>query len=187
MFPISAGNTQDGEAITIRIFEAAHTDDLHRLIERNRARLEEWLPWVAWSNSPVDTATHIHGAYERYLQSNGFSAGIWVKDRLAGAIGLHDVNAPHRSSSIGYWLAEDYVGKGVMTSACRALITAVFAAYRLHRVEIRCATGNHRSRGIAKRLGFTYEGLLREAEWLHDHFVDLEVYSVLEQEWPGIW
>ena len=70
-----------------------------------------------------------------------------------------------------------------MTKACRAVVATAFEKYDLHRIEIRCATGNNKSCAIAKRLGFQYEGTLREAEWLYDHFVDLAVYSMLEQEW----
>jgi ribosomal-protein-serine acetyltransferase len=72
-----------------------------------------------------------------------------------------------------------------MTAACRAVVTEAFEHYGLHRIEIRCATKNHKSRAIPQRLGFVQEGILREAEWLYDHFVDLVVYSMLEQDWPG--
>jgi ribosomal-protein-serine acetyltransferase len=84
---------------------------------------------------------------------------------------------------IGYWLAEDQQGNGVMTRACRALVSYGFDTLQLHRVEIRCATGNERSCAIPKRLGFEHEGILREAEWLYDHYVDLHLFSILAQQW----
>jgi ribosomal-protein-serine acetyltransferase len=182
MFPISAGSTLQGN-IRIRIFEEHHAEILSQLIDRNRPSLRQWLPWIDWSNTPADTADHIRQSRERYKASNGFSAGIWIGDQLAGAIGLHAIDSRHRSSSIGYWLSEDYRGSGTMTKVCLAVVTAAFEHYRLHRIEIRCATGNRKSCAIPERLGFTYEGTLREAEWLYDHFVDLKVYSILEQDW----
>jgi ribosomal-protein-serine acetyltransferase len=183
MFPLSAGTTAQGAAIEIRLLEEQHAEELFRVIDANRANLREWLPWLDWSNSSADTAEHIRLSAERYKDANGFSAGIWIAGRLAGAIGLHAIDARHRCSSVGYWLSKDFRGSGAMTDACRAVITAAFALYRLHRIEIRCATGNQKSCAIPRRLGFIYEGTLRQAEWLYDHFVDLSVYSILEQDW----
>ena len=102
---------------------------------------------------------------------------------IAGAIGLHTIDAVNRSTSIGYWLDEAHSGRGIMTRACRAVVTAAFRDYGLHRVEIRCATGNYRSCAIPLRLGFVEEGLLRQAGFLCDRWVDLRVFSALEQEW----
>ena len=53
----------------------------------------------------------------------------------------------------------------------------------LHRVEIRCGTGNLRSCAIPRRLGFTSEGVAREAEWVNDSWVDLFVWWMLEADW----
>jgi len=55
----------------------------------------------------------------------------------------------------------------------------------MHRVEIRCGTGNHRSCAVPERLGFTREGVLREAQWVSGRWVDLVVWGMLEQEWKG--
>ena len=184
MFPIGAGTTTEGAVIEIRLLEEPDAGEVFRLIEANRASLRQWLPWLDWSNSAADTADHIRNSLERYRAANGFSAGVWVDGNLCGAIGLHAIDSLHRSSSIGYWLSGEVRRRGVMTAACRALVSASFKHYHLHRVEIRCATGNVKSCAIPQRLGFTYEGTLREAEWLYDHFVDLSVYSMLEQDWP---
>ena len=56
---------------------------------------------------------------------------------------------------------------------------------KLNRVEIRCATGNKRSRAIPERPGFTQEETVRQAEWLYDRFVDHTVYGMLASEWQN--
>jgi ribosomal-protein-serine acetyltransferase len=50
-------------------------------------------------------------------------------------------------------------------------------------VEIHCAVGNEKSCGIAKRLGFQLEGMLRQAQLLNGKYVDINVYSMLAEEW----
>jgi ribosomal-protein-serine acetyltransferase len=87
---------------------------------------------------------------------------------------------------IGYWLGESFQGKGLMTGACRALLDYLFFELKLHRVEIRCAIGNARSCAVPKRLGFTKEGVLRQAQAFDDQFLDLEVYALLAEDWNRV-
>ena len=102
---------------------------------------------------------------------------------LCGAIGLHRIDRRQKSTSIGYWIDLEHQGKGIVSAACRAIVTQGFRDFGLHRIEIRCATRNHRSSAIPRRLGFVEEGILREAEWLYDRWVDLRVFSMLAQDW----
>jgi len=100
-----------------------------------------------------------------------------------GVIGFHDINHVHRFTSIGYWLSSDVQGRGIMTRACRALVQHALVDLGLNRVEIRAAVENCKSRAIPERLGFELEGAIRQAEWLHDHFVDHAVYGMLARDW----
>ena len=102
-----------------------------------------------------------------------------------GVVGHHQIDWRNRLTSLGYWVAEEQQGRGVVTAACHALVTHAFAHARLNRVEIRCAVDNHKSRAIPQRLHFTQEGLIRDAEWLYDHFVDHIVYAMLARDWDA--
>jgi ribosomal-protein-serine acetyltransferase len=84
-----------------------------------------------------------------------------------------------RNAIIGYWLAEEYEGRGLITRAVRALIDHAFGEWQLHRVEIRAAAENVRSRAVPERLGFTQEGVLREAELVGGEYQDLVVYGLV--------
>lgn len=70
-----------------------------------------------------------------------------------------------------------------MRAAVQGLIKFGFEKLNLNKVLIGCATGNLRSQKIPESLGFTYEGTLRQNEWLYDHFVDHKIYSLLKSEW----
>jgi len=158
--------------------------ELYAAIDRNRGHLCEWLPWV----TPEYGIDHARGfVADRIVDHERRAALMCVvryRGAIAGAIGLHTIDALNRATSIGYWLDSAQCGRGIMTRACRAVVACAFRDYGLHRVEIRCATGNHRSCAIPRRLGFVEEGVLREAGFLHGRWVDLRVFSALENEWP---
>ena len=153
------------------------------MVDANRAHLRRWLPWLDGVKGPDDQRAFIRRSFDQAARNDGFSGGIWHRGTIVGGVGFHYVNWLHRKTEFGYWLAESAQGKGIMTRCCRALLDHVFTGWKLHRVVIFCATGNHRSRAIPQRLGFTHEGTYRQAEWLYDHFVDLEGYGLLAPEW----
>jgi ribosomal-protein-serine acetyltransferase len=84
---------------------------------------------------------------------------------------------------MGYWLAKSQMGRGYMTAAVKALIDEGFQQLALNRIQARVATGNYQSQAVCDRLGLKKEGVLRQAEWLYDHYVDLTMNSVLRTEW----
>jgi ribosomal-protein-serine acetyltransferase len=180
MFRYNAGND-----IELGLFDDRHTEALFALTDQNRAYLRPWLPWVDTTLTRDDTRAFIQGGLYQNAANNGFQAGVWFKGELAGAIGFLYFNWQHRKTEIGYWLGESFQGGGVMTSACAALIDYAFLERGLNRVEIHCAVGNIKSRAIPQRLGFTEEGIVRQAEWLHDYFADHVLYGLLASEWPA--
>jgi ribosomal-protein-serine acetyltransferase len=169
--------------IELRQFEGTDAEPLFALVERNREYLRQWLPWVDATRSADEIRLFFARATAQFEEGLGPNCGIWLDNELAGAIGCHPIERPDRSCSLGYWISAGHQGKGAITRCCRNLLDYLFGEVGLHRVEIRCGTGNLRSCAIPRRLGFSREGMLREAEWVNDRWVDLEVWSVLEQEW----
>jgi len=166
------------------ILERRHAAELFRVIDSCRPHLREWLPWVDGTRTVADSERFVADSLAQLASNQSFHAGIWQAGELAGVIGYHPIDWPNRKPALGYWLAPAFVGKGLMTAACRAFVDHAFGELGLARVEIRCATQNARSRAIPERLGFRQEGVARRAEWLYDHFVDLVTYAVLAGDWP---
>ena len=157
--------------------------ELYAAIDRDRNHISRWLPWLNDAYGRADALKFLELSEARTAAGDALDLAILIEGKIGGAIGFHQIDKLNRSSSIGYWLGSKHGGKGIVTEACRALVTEGFRTYKLHRIEIRCATGNTRSCAIPHRLGFTEEGILHEAEWLHDHWVDLRVFSMLEPNW----
>ncbi|MCI2430832.1 GNAT family N-acetyltransferase [Candidatus Acetothermia bacterium] len=167
----------------LRLLEERHTEELFALTDQNRAHLRQWLPWVDGTTSLEDTRKFIRFSLEQFARNEGFNAGIWYHGKLAGVIGHHKIDWANRKTSIGYWLGASFQGQGLMTKSCRAVVDYNLNELKLNRVEIRCAVENRKSRAIPERLGFTQEGVIRQAERLYDHFVDHVVYGMLASEW----
>jgi ribosomal-protein-serine acetyltransferase len=167
----------------LELLEEQHAAELFALVDANRAHLRVWLPWLDQNTAVEHTRSFIRTSLERFAARNGFACGLRHRGALAGQVGLHFVDWPNRKAGVGYWLAASHQGKGLMTRACAALLDHVFPELGLNCVELACAVGNARSCAIPERLGFTREGVLRQREWLYDHFVDHVTYSMLAAEW----
>lgn len=169
--------------MTIRMLSGRDAQALYERTDESRAYLKQWLPWLDDMKSVDDSLTFIKNSFQLYNDRKGLTAGIFLNEVLVGIIGFNNLDFQHKIGYIGYWLAENYQGRGIMTTAVSAVVTYGFTELSLNRIELRAASENKPSRAIAERLGFTQEGRIRQAEWLYDHYVDHIVYSVLREEW----
>ncbi|MEX0331988.1 MAG: GNAT family N-acetyltransferase [Puniceicoccaceae bacterium] len=169
--------------LSLSVLRPSEAGALYALINRNRGHLRAWLPWVDATRSPIDSRRFLELSYAGFLAGEGFSYGIRWQESLAGVVGFHGFDRLNRITSLGYWLAKDHCGNGIMRQSVAASIDFAIRDLQMNRIYIRCAEGNERSKRIPQSLGFSLEGVQREAEWLYDHFVNLEVYSLLASEW----
>src|SRR5579884_370510 len=165
--------TTDDPDTTVDPVRVEDVAELYATIDRNRQHLREWLPWVTAEYDIEQARRFVADRVVEHEQRTAMMCVVRYRGEIAGAIGLHTIDALNRATSIGYWLDAAQCGRGIMTRACRAVVTCAFRDYGLHRVEIRCATGNYRSCAIPRRLGFTEEGVLRQAGFLWGRWVDL--------------
>lgn len=174
------------EQLELRLLKQEDAQEVFELIDRNRAYFREWLGWLDYSTEMKDVLKNIHQNRLLFATEAGLDLAIVYKGAIVGKVGLNSINKTTKSAEIGYMLAEDFNGKGIMTKATKALIHIAFEQFKLNKVEIRVATENRKSRAIPQRFGFTEEGTLRSAEWLYDHFVDHVVYGMLKEEWQQL-
>ena len=169
--------------VSFDVIAPEHAAPLYDLLRKNRDFLGRWLPWVDGVTSVEDTTAFIEKVMKQNDDGRGPHYSILSAGRVAGIAGFHPVDWPNRNSELGYWLGEEFSGQGLATAACRLLLHHGFADLGLNRIEIRCAKGNKSSIAVAERLGMTYEGTLREEEFLNNKYVDHMVYSILSREY----
>lgn len=165
----------------LRLLRADDGPELHALIEANREHLIPWMPWAA-GQKPSDTREFLERTELQIEANDGFQLAIVRDGEIAGVTGYHSVDWSSRTTSLGYWLAAAELGKGTMTQAAQALVEHAFSAWELNRVEIRVEPENRSSVAIPRRLGFEYEGTLRQAHRIGDRYADLAVYSLLAED-----
>ncbi|MEE1297082.1 MAG: GNAT family protein [Bifidobacterium sp.] len=179
----------DGTSFALRTMTAE--DELEW--DAVRSRNVEWLdPWE--SNDPmrhelVSFSQWI--AMQRREERDGSSIVLVMEfeGRIVGQISLGAVfRGAMRTGIIGYWIDEQYAGRGLTPLAVAMLCDwALLDADgpRLHRMEIDIVPENQRSRRVVQKVGAQYEGLRRQYMYIHGQWRDHESYSLVEQDAPG--
>lgn len=169
--------------LELRLLDERHTDELFELTDRSREHLRPWTPWVDSTKTAEDTRAFIRHSLEQFSKGEGLTTGIWHDGKIAGVISFEGISQANRSAMIGYWIGAEYHRKGLVTRACKALVDYGFRELDFNRIEIWAATGNLRSTAIPERLGFTREGVKRQAQWVNGQCFDIVIYSMLKGEW----
>ncbi|MBI3928928.1 MAG: GNAT family N-acetyltransferase [Armatimonadetes bacterium] len=160
-----------------------HASELFDQIELSREHLRPWLAWVDATRSLADTRAFLASLKNPGIYEDALVFAIRHHGRLAGTIGFGHGSRDRRKAELGYWLGRSFVGQGLMTRSCRALIDYAFSRTDVNRLEIRCEIRNRKSWAVPERLGFVLEGIEREGVLVAGTFRDLRVYSMLRREW----
>ncbi|GAF11518.1 ribosomal-protein-L7p-serine acetyltransferase [Bacillus sp. JCM 19046] len=171
------------DQIELELMQHHHKGELYDLIDSNRQHLRQWMLWVDKRNAVSDLDAVIPIWLHNYADNNGFDAGIRYNGKLVGMIALQKIDWKNSKTSLGYFLAQEAQGKGIITKAITALLPYIFQTLKLNRVEIHCAQSNTKSLAIPERLGFQKEGIQKEGQWLYDHYEDIVLYRLLAKDW----
>jgi ribosomal-protein-serine acetyltransferase len=173
--------------ITLKEVEANDAAAIFNTINSQRTYLGKWLPFVQHTCRQDDTEQFIASIINAPQSAHDLVFVILYKQQFCGLIGFKDTDRTNLKTELGYWLSETYQKKGIVTQAVSSLVNFAFNDMEMNRIQIKCAVGNHASKGIPVRLGFRLEGIERAGELLSNgEFVDLEVYSMLRSEWQSV-
>ncbi len=171
--------------MTNRIRLVDHQDSalLFALIERNRLRLRRWLSWLDYIRVEADTRHFITAAIAGHANRTRMDCVVAHEGAIIGMVGLYGVDHGSRSANLTYWIDEVAGGRGLLSTAVRDLLAIGYGDFGLHRLEIRACSQNAKSCALAERLGFRRVGVIDEAQWLYDHWVDNVIYTLLKRDW----
>ena len=172
--------------IRLEQIKLSMASEIFAAIDRDRLYLKQWLPFVDMTQDISDTEQFVKNVSsdKKYKRDDIYS--IWYRETFAGLVGFKDTDWNNRKTELGYWLAEKLQGKGIITACVKKLISYAFVKMKLNRVQIKVAIGNDKSAAIPKRLGFQLEGIERAGEFHDNKFLDLQIFSLLKQDWLTI-
>ena len=101
-----------------------------------------------------------------------------------GSIGLVRLEEEIETGEIGYCMAKEYWGRGIMTEALSAVIEYLFVNVGFHRLQACHNTQNPASGKVMKKCGMQFEGVLRQSAKTNvGEYCDVAFYSILRTEW----
>lgn len=116
-----------------------------------------------------------------------FAFAIRVENTVVGSIGAFRQNNIHaRTAELGYYLAQEYWGKGLMTQAVKQLCAYVFSETDILRIFAEPFAYNTASCRVLEKAGFSLEGVLRSNAVKNGNIIDMKMYAIISQSHESI-
>jgi RimJ/RimL family protein N-acetyltransferase len=107
------------------------------------------------------------------------STGEW-----AGEVVLNDLNVYNQSCGFRIGLqGPRFYGRGLGTEATRLVVDYAFGVVGVHRIQLDVYAFNPRARHVYEKVGFVYEGTMREALLWDGEWVDCHLMGMLSSDW----
>ncbi|MBG9456210.1 alanine acetyltransferase [Lysinibacillus sphaericus] len=174
----------NSEKLVLKKIEDAHLQELFAIYDNEK--VFEYCGIIPKHN--IQTVSKMIGHFDRdYRKESIVKWGIFQKshsDQLVGIIEAMEFNQKVNMVTIGYYLAEDFWGKGLASDAVNIVVKYLFEEVHINRIQAEVMPLNEASKKVLQKNGFLKEGLLRQAKvWSGKGVVDLEIYGLLKEEY----
>jgi ribosomal-protein-alanine N-acetyltransferase len=134
----------------------------------------------------IEQADHLIARMsQRYTERRSVRWAITERggmDRLIGTCGFNLFDTRSHFAEIGYDLHPAFWGQGMTTEAVGAMLRFGFYTVGLNRIEASVMLGNAASVAVLTKLGFHYEGVMRQRGYWKGKYHDLECYALLRDD-----
>lgn len=163
----------------IRKWTLADAADLAKALSNRNVQdnLRDGLPYPYTEQDGADFITAVLAADE----NETFAFAITADGRVVGSIGVFRQENIHRQTAeLGYYIAEEYWGRGIMTEAVKQICEYVFDKSDIIRIYAEPFAHNQASCRVLEKAGFQYEGTLRKNAVKNGKVIDMKMYSLLK-------
>ena len=164
--------------IQIRKWELADAKDLATALSNRKIldNLRDGLPYPYTEQDGKDFIAAMLAADE----NSTFAFAITLDGKVIGSIGaFRQENIHKHTAELGYYIAEEHWGKGIMTEAVKQLCDYVFSHTDMIRIYAEPFAYNIGSQRVLEKAGFQYEGTLRNNDVKNGKILDMKMYSIL--------
>lgn len=163
----------------IRKWNLSDAKDLAAALSNKKIldNLRDGLPYPYTEQDGADYISAMLAADE----NETFAFAITVDDKAVGSIGVFRQENIHRQTAeLGYYVAEEYWGKGIMTEAVKQICAYVFDNSDIIRIYAEPFAYNVASCRVLEKAGFQYEGTLRSNAVKNEKVIDMKMYALLK-------
>ncbi|WP_342501817.1 GNAT family protein [Bacillus sp. FSL W7-1085] len=157
---------------------------VNQAIKDSFSELKAWLPFAQELPTAEETEINLRNAHINFLKRESFRFLIFDKNsnHFIGTTSLQRIDWTTPKCEIGYWVNTKFSGNGFMTEAVEKLADFGLNNIKFRRIEIRCESTNLKSRAIPEKLGFVFEGTLRNDDLSADgsKLTDTCFYSIIK-------
>lgn len=166
---------------SIREWKLSDAKDLAAALSNRKIQdhLRDGLPYPYTEQDGVDYISHVLSAD----RNETFAFAITIDGKVIGSIGVFRQGNIHRQTAeLGYYIAEEYWGRGIMTEAVKQICGYVFDKSDILRIYAEPFAYNIASCRVLEKAGFQYEGTLRSNAVKNGKIIDMKMYSLLKTE-----
>ncbi|RFU36859.1 N-acetyltransferase [Actinomadura logoneensis] len=171
------------EGAELRPLEPWQAAEFYAQVEKVRDDIRPYIPFAARVFDEDAARAYLQGFADSQAADGARLYGIWVDGVLSGGTLFRTFDARQRVCEVGVWLDPDVRGRGLITKAVGAMIDWAVHERGMLRVEWCCEPSNEASIATARRIGFTYEGTIRQGFNFDGRQRDYQMWAVLADEW----
>lgn len=154
-------------------------------VAATRAQLKKRFAWVESATGVPEMLAFIRSKAQDAEAARSLTFGIFEakSQKLVGIVSLDAIEVETLKAKMALWVRSDEQDKGYAVEAGRLAVEHAFRKLALHRLYSRIDPVNRAARKVLQKLGFRYEGCLRQDKRLYNRWVDQECWGVLRGDW----
>ncbi|MGV6850827.1 MAG: GNAT family N-acetyltransferase [bacterium] len=166
------------DQIKLLLVHETFAADYEKLASDNFDYLSEWLAWPQFCKTQSDFKQFIQTSLHKYAQGESLTCAIEYCGEIVGNCSYNTINHELSKVEIGYWIAQNRQGNGIVSRVCKFLINYAFDELGVTKVQISVAEHNQPSRKVCERLGFKLEGIISNQELINNKILNHAIYAL---------